>query len=324
MYKVDWKILFEGKKVFKLNFLQSVEIHESVDILSDTAVIKLPGSMIGKQLEVETKLKVGDKVTIELGYNGNLKTEFKGFLQSISTDDGSITLTCEDGIYQTRISVKDKEFVNCTSKDVAQYVVDQVNLSLTHKITLICDCEMKYDKFVVSKANGHDVLSKLQEESKGNIYMKGNELHFHHAYLEKFGETSFDFFMNIEKNELKYRRADDRKFEVEVEGIGKDGKRTVVPVGTTGGEKRSVKISGVTDKTTLQKRGEEELKYLVFDGYEGSFTGWLIPDCHPGYSCKIKDQDYEFKSGTYYVVAVTTTASESGVSRKVELGRELA
>ena len=322
MHNIDWHIKI-GK--FKLMFLESVEIQESVDILSDTATIKLPGSMLNKQLEIESKIKRGDEVLIEFGYDNNLKTEFKGYLESILTDDGSITLTCEDGIYKTRISIPDKEFKNCTSKDIAQYVVDQCNKSLpdADKITLVCDYELQYDKFVVSKANGRDVLNKLQEDTKGNIYMKGSELHFHPAYVEKFGDVKYDFAINIEKSDLKYRRADERKFEVEVEGISIDGKRTVVTVGTTGGEKRSIKISGVTEATALKKRGEEELKYLVFDGYEGGITGWAIPECHPGFSAMVVDKDYEFKTGTYYVVSVITMVGESGISRKIELGRKL-
>ena len=321
MFNICWHIKI-GK--YRLQFLESAEIHESVDILSDTATIKLPGSMLNKQLEVESKIKRGDPVLIEIGYDDHLKTEFEGFLENISTDDNSIILSCEDGIFQTRVSVKDKEFKNATTKDIAGYLISEINKISTTKLSLSCDYEMKYDKFVISKASAYDVLKKLQEESKGNIYMKGTVLHFHPAYIEKFGDVTYDFSVNIEKSDLKYRRADERKYEVEVEGIGRDGKRTVVTVGTTGGEKRSVKISGVTDKETLKKRGEEEMKYLVFDGYEGSITGWANPICHTGYSAKIVDKDYEVKTGAYYVNAVTTTVDSGGIARKVQLGRKLS
>jgi len=322
-YNINWHIKIGS---YKLALLDSLEVIESVDLLSDTARIVLPGSSMNRQLEIEKKIKRGDPVEIQVGYDSDLKTEFTGFIENIATDDSSITLSCEDGIFLTRVSVKDKEMKNCTSKDVAQYVVDQVNLSLPadQRLSLECDYQMQYDKFIINKANGRDVLKKLQEETKGNIYMKGRVLHFHPAYIEKFGEVTFDFAVNIEKSDLKYRRADERKYEVEVEGIAEDGKRTVVTVGTTGGEKRSVKISGVTSREALKKRGEEEMKYLVFDGYEGSLTGWLIPEVHPGYSAKINDKDYEYKNGTYYVISVTTTLNDQGGVRKVQIGRKLS
>ncbi len=318
-----WKIQL-GK--YQLKLLDSCEIVESVDLLSDTATIKLPASALNKQLEIESKIKRGDLVEISIGYDKEIKSAFKGFIERITTDDSSISIICEDGIFITRQAVKDKEMKSCTSKDIAQYVVDQVNKSLPsdQKISLSCDYELKYEKFTISKANGRDVLLQLQEDSKGNIYMKDRVLHFHPAYVEKFGEVKYDFAVNIEKSDLQYHRADDRKYEVEVEGISLKGKRTVVTVGTTGGEKRSVKVSGVTDEASLKKRGEEELKYLVFDGYEGSITSWLIPEVHPGYSAKITDKDYEYKSGTYYVVKVTTTFGESGGVKHVEIGRKLS
>lgn len=321
MFNIDWHIKI-GK--YKLLYVDSVEIHKSVDVLTDTATIVLPGQALNKALEIESKIKRGDTVLIELGYDGSLTTEFEGYLESIASDDGSITLKCEDGIFQTRISVPDKEMKDCTSKDVANYLITEINKTAVNKLSLECNYEMKYDKFIISKAMAYDVLKKLQDESKGNIYMKGNVLHFHPAYLEKFGEVTYDFAVNIESSELTYRREDERKYQVEVEGIGRDGKRTVVLLGTTGGEKRSVKIAGVTDQETLKKRGEEELKYLVYDGYEGGITGWHIPIVEPGYSAKILDDDYEYKTGTYYVVAVTTSAGEGGIVRKVELGRKLA
>jgi len=323
MFVMNWKIQL-GKYLLKL--LDNVEIVESVDVLSDVATIKLPGSALNKQLEIESKIKRGDPVEISIGYDKDVKSVFKGFIERISTDDSSISIVCEDGIFLTRVAVKDKEMKNCTSKQIAQYVVDQVNLSLPadQKLSLNCDYELKYDKFVIRKANGRDVLNKLHEDTKGNIYIKDRVLHFHPAYVEKFGDVSYDFAVNIEKSDLQYRRADERQYEVEVEGISLDNKRTIITLGTTGGEKRSIKISGVTDKETLKKRGEEELKYLVFDGYEGSITSWLVPEAHPGYSAKITDKDYEYKTGTYYVVSVTTNFSQAGGVKKVQIGRKLA
>jgi hypothetical protein len=323
MFDMTWKIQLGG---YLLKLLESVEIVESVDLLSDTAIIKLPATALNKALEIESKIKRGDVVDIQLGYDNSLKSEFKGFIERISTDDSAITIICEDGIFLTRVPVKDKEMKNVTSKDVAQYVVDQVNLSLPadKKISLSCDYELKYDKFVINKANGRDVLNRLQEDTKGNIYMKDRTLHFHPAYVQKFGDVKYDFSVNIEKSDLQYRRADDRRYEVEVEGVGSDGKRTVVTLGTTGGEKRTIKVSGVTDSESLKKRGQEELNYLVFDGYEGSITGWMVPEVHPGYSAKITDQDYEYKSGSYYVVTVTTTFDSNGGVKKVQIGRKLS
>jgi hypothetical protein len=316
MYDISWHITLGG---YSLKLLDSAEIHASVDLLADTATIKLPAMNLNKSLGVESKLKIGDAVVIQAGYDGKLETEFEGFIQRIATDDGSITLGCEDGLYQFRKPVPDKAFSASTVKDVAGYVAGQIG-----GFSVVCDYSFTYDKFIITQATGYDVLKKLQEESKANIYLKGSELHIHPAYTEKFGEASFDFARNIEKSSLTYKRADERKFEVEVEGIAKDGKRVSVVIGTPGGDKRSIKIYGVSDTAALKSRGEEEMKRISYDGYEGSITCWFKPICRPGYTVNLKDEDYPEKDGGYYVPAVTTKISQAGIERTIQLGQRLS
>lgn len=315
MYNTIWDIKI-GK--YKLLMVEEVEIHSSVDLLADSATINLPATNLNKRLDVESKIKIGDPVTIAFGYQPDLITEFEGYVQRISTDDGSIELHCEDGIYLTRKAIDDKVFTNATVSDIINYIANQIG-----GISVNCDVTIGYDSFVISRATGYDVLDKIQEDTKANIYMKGKELNVHYPYVERLGDVTYDFQRNVEKSDLTYKRAEQRKFQVEVESIGKDGKRIVETVGTTGGDKRTKKVYGITSREALKKIGENELSKLVYDGYEGSLTGWLRPILTPGYSAKVKDPDYPEKEGSYYVVAVTTSISSSGGVRKVQLGRRL-
>jgi len=317
MYKnIDWHIEL-GK--YNLFALETCEIHSSVDLLADTATIVLPATSLNKKLEIESKIARGNTVLIQAGYDNKLETEFEGFIDHINTDGGSVTIFCEDSLFLTRKPISDKQFKSTNLPELVAYVASQVG-----GLTTDCDFNFTYDKFVISKATGYDVLKKLQEETKANIYMKGSVLHVHPAYIEKFGEETYDFSVNIERGNLSYKKANEKKFLVEVEGIAKDGKRVTVKVGTPGGDKRSVKLYGVSSKAALTARGEEEIKRLSYDGYEGSFVGWLIPVVRPGYSCKIIDTEYPEKDGVYYVVAVTTTLSDSGGVRKIQPGKKLS
>ena len=302
---------------YKLGLLESVEIHKSVDLLADTAVIKVPGAVYNQALDIEDKVKVGDRVTIKLGYD-NPVTEFEGYLQRIDTDDGFLTFNCEDGIFLMRKPVPDKQFNKTTVKEIAEYCLSEIGMK-----DLNCSCDVSYEKFVIKNANAYDVLKKIQDDTKANIYMKGTQLNIHPPYIEKGGDVYYDFAKNIESSDLKYRNKDDRRFEVTVEGVGLDGKKQTVNVGVTGGEKRTVIVSSPMSPDDLRKRGEAEMKYLTYDGYEGSITGWMIPFVEPTYSAHIHDREYEYKNGSYYVVSVTTVFSENGGSRKVALGIKL-
>lgn len=304
---------------YKLGLLESVEIHKSVDLLTQTAVIVLPGIVYNQSLDHEKYIKVSDKVLVKLGYDGELINEFEGYVQRIDTDNDSLTINCEDNMYLTRKPVKDKQFVNTSVKAIAEYCLSEIGFK-----ALECSYDITFQKFVIKSANAFDVFKKLKEDTKAQIYMVGDTLHIHPPYIEKGGDVVYNFSINIEESDLKYRKQDDRKFEVEVEGVGMDGKRKKVTVGVTGGEKRTIKVANVMSDAELKKRGEAELQYLSYDGYEGSITGWLIPYVEPTWSAKIIDKDYEEKTGTYYVNAVTTSLSKEGDIRKVELGRKLA
>lgn len=311
-----WEI-YIGK--FRLGLLDSVKIHRSVDLLADTAEVRLPATVLNKMLDIESLIRRGDRVRIVLGYDDVMTEEFSGFLQEISVNGGNITLNCEDALFLLRKPVGDIELKNTTLKSLLEHIVRETGIGAS----VNCSYEFNYEKYVISRASGYDILKKVQEETKANIYMKGSVLHVHPAYEELFGRVVYDFSQNVEKDNLTYKRADERKFEVEVEGMTKGGQSVKVLTGTTGGDRRSVKVYGVTDPVLLKKRGEEELKYLVYDGYEGDFTTWLLPYCDAGYSAELRDKEYPHKDGKYYVTAVTTEFSQNGGIRKVQLGRKL-
>ena len=181
MYKMCHKITVGN---YKLLLLESVRIVRSVDTLADTAEIVLPGMVHNEAIDIEDKIKVGDAVKIELGYNGRLRSEFEGYVQRIGTDGGNITIECEDPIYKFRTGVKDKQYTSADVKVILKDICQQCG-----GFELSCDYSFKYDKFVVRNATGFDVLRKIQDEVKPNIYLKGNTLHVHPKYSEIFGEA---------------------------------------------------------------------------------------------------------------------------------------
>lgn len=306
---------------YRIMAIESVSIRKSVESLADVATIVLPGTYINKAIDVESKIKQGDKVRIKLGYLNNVKEEFNGYLNTVQTDEQTVKLECEDSIFLFRKEVGNKELKNASVKDILQYVVSEVD----EKYSVSCDYEFKYDKFVINKANGYDILKKIQEETKANIYFKDDVLHVHPQYSEIANEKKvvFDFAVNVEKSSLKYKKENERKYLIEVEGVGKDGKRITTTVGNIGGEKRSIKIYGVTDKASLEKRGKEELSQVVYTGFEGSFTGWLVPYVEPTYKIELRDSEYPTKNGEYYVVATKVSFSSSGGVREISIGKKI-
>ena len=305
---------------YKLGMLDKVEIHKSVEQLADTAVITLPASQYNKALEVEDKLKRGDAVTIVFGYKeSGMEKEFDGWLQRISTDGGNIKLHCEDDLFRFRKEIPNEVLKQVSLQTLLQKVINGCGLNL--KVN--CSYSWTYDKFVINNASGFDVLKKVQEECGADIYVSGGELHVHPPGEKMYDERFYDLAINVEEEGLTYRRAEDKKVKVVVKALLPDGTIKEVETGSTGGEKIEIKCA-TSDEASMKARGELEVKRRTFDGYEGSITGWLIPMCRPADSVTIRDKDYPYKDGTYFVNSVATEFGKEGGKRKIDLGFRLS
>ena len=72
-----------------------------------------------------------------------------------------------------------------------------------------------------------------------------------------------------------------------------------------------------------RKIAENEHTIWCYDGYEGSFTGWLVPFVEPGDAVRLRDKDYPTKEGVYYVTGTEISFSKEGGKRTISLGRWL-
>ena len=316
MLRMDFDIRIGS---YRLKMVDAVKVKHSVEQLSDTATITLPAMVEGKAIEIEDKLKVGNAVTIQLGYDDRLLTEFKGYLKAINTDGGNLTLECEDAIYLFDKKVADVELTGISMKNLLEKVVRQVDPSYKVKT----EFEFTWDKFVFYHATARDVLKKVQDETKANIWFRGDTLHVQPQYAQASGKTVvFDFSRNIESSSLKYRKASDRKVEVTVELTDAEGKKKTVKYGADGG-KTIKRVGHGVSETEAKKIAENEYNLWCYDGYEGSFTGWLVPFVEPGDAVRLRDADYKEKEGVYYVTGTEISFSKEGGKRTVNLGRKL-
>ena len=315
MYQLNWDINFKNKSGdWTLGILAECEIEKSTKNLADFATIVLPEAHYNKVLNVQESIKRGDEVRIRLGYDRDLLTEFEGYVKEIITQDSSLKIKCEDGLFLFRNGVSNKTFKATNVKTIAQYLIKSIDPSYK----LVCDYNIAYEKFTIYKATGYDVLKKIQEETGADIFfnMAKKELHIHPAYTQKTGEAFYSMQHNIESSSLEYKTAEDRKVEVTIESVGSDGKTVSYTTGTTGGEKITKKV-GRMNKAAIKMIADVEYKNKMAPGYEGSFDGWLIPYVEPGYTIGIDDKDYPYKNDNYYCESVVTKFSESGGVRTV-------
>ena len=315
MYLLTWDITIGN---YRVQTLKTVKITTSVLNLSDTATIELPGQYLNNWHQIENKIKVGNAVTIRLGYDGLLETEFTGYLKRIGRDNNSLTLECEDALYLLDKTVEDMEYKSISLKDLLQKVLAQVD----SEMKVDCNYDFTYEKMVVFKSTALDVLKKIHSDTKANIWFEGKTLHVHPVYQKKEGDDHviYDTEVNVQSNELKWKDETDRKVMVEVTYTNAKGQQKKKEFGTSGGVKVTVPVSA-GNEDDLKKADESNYKLWSYSGFEGSFTGWLIPIVKAGGSVRLRDK--ERPEGIYYVTGVEIEFGQSGAKRKVTLGRKL-
>lgn len=316
MYLLNWHITI-GK--YKVQTLKEVKITTSVLNLSDTATIELPGQYLNTWRKIEDKVHVGDAVTIQLGYDNDLETEFTGYLKRISRDNNSLVLECEDALYLLDKAVKDMEYKTITLKDLLQKILTQVD----SEMTVECDYDFTYEKLVVFKSKALDVLKKVHDDTKANIWFEGKTMHVHPVYQEQKGDKAviYDTEVNVQSNELKWKDKTDKKVMVEVKFTKPNGKLAKQEYGVSGGQKVTRYVDS-SNESDLKKAAENEYNLWNYSGYEGSFTGWLVPVVKAGGSVILRDKKRK-ENGKYYVIGVEIEFGQNGAKRKVTLGRKL-
>lgn len=314
MYLLNWDIAIGG---YKVKTLTEVKITTSVLNLSDTATITMPGQYLNTWRKIEDKVHVGDAVTIKLGYDNDLETEFTGYLKRISRDNNALVLECEDALWLTNKAVADMEYKSISLKELLTAVLAQVD----PEMTVECDYDFTYEKMVVFKSTALDVLKKVHEDTKANIWFEGKTLHVHPVYQQAKGDKPviYDTEVNVQSNELKWKDATDKRVMVEVKYIDSDGTLSTKQYGVNGGEKVTRYVNA-TD-SDLVKAAENEYNLWNYSGYEGSLTGWLVPVVKAGGSVRLRDK--ERPEGVYYVTGVEIEFGRNGAKRKVTLGRKL-
>jgi hypothetical protein len=319
---------------YSLKVVDSVTVVKSIENLSDTATVVLPGTYINRAIEragkrFEDIVHEGDEIEIWLGYDDNLAMEFKGYINAISTDKAAISLDCMDGLYLFKKTLKNRELKNVTLEGLLNGVVSEVNElnaadGRATSYTVECDYAFGYETFMIFKATAVNVLQKIQEETKANIYFVDDILHIHPPYqhIVNSNPVIYDFARNIETSDLKYVKLTEKKIEIEVKAFRPDGSMISAKYGNPGGIKITETINAESERD-LKTVAENGYNIWAYDGFEGDFTGWLIPYVDPAYKVELRDAEYPEKNGMYYVTATEVSLSSSGGKRKVSLGRRI-
>lgn len=307
-----------GSVTFKS--VNDVEIKRSIYNPAATATVKVPVTAVLKQsgeapahIETANVIKVGDRVEIRLGYDGQFNTEFTGYVKRLNYKV-PLEIECEDEYYQTRR-------VNCVYSKKETSLKDCLNTILPGvKIANCADLTLK--NFVINNKPGSWVLGYLKKEYGLTVFfdIDGN-LYAGKAHDVQGETVKYQLRYNVIKDDdLKFQLAQDVKLKVKAICYYKDGTKIEGEIGEEGGETKTLYYYDVKDAQELKALAQEELKRYSFDGYRGKIETFLIPYALPGMVAELDDPIYQERSGNYYIESTEVTFGTGGARRKVELG----
>lgn len=299
-----------GNYVFR-DRIASVQVKSSWKDLADTAVIKLPN--LARQSDgkrVEALIQPGDPVLIKLGYDGDLREEFRGYVSSVKPTI-PLELHCEDEMWQLKRRTVSESWRSTTLREVLEYLVPEANIDCPD-ITL---SPFRLDNVSVAKA-----LQKLRDEYLLTVYYRQGTLHVGFPYFEQLPTIYYHFQKNAVMEGLEYRRQEDVKVKVKVIGIMPNNTREEIEIGDGEGDTFTLHFYNKRG-AELRAVAEQKLAGMKYDGYRGHFIGFGVPRPVHGMVVDLRDDRYPERAGKFFVDTVTTTFQSDGFLRQIELGR---
>lgn len=311
-------ILFSAndiRKSFAMRRINSVEIESSWRMLTDTATITLPRNVMEfDRSKVRDVFKRGDAVTIYLGYNDRMYSEFSGYISQVSADI-PIELKCEDEMFMIK-----KIPVNFSSVDISLDVLLK-SIIKGYEIDALEGCELGKVRF--TKTNVGAVLEKLQSEFKIYTYIEPGtkKIVSGKIYADNSDEQAymFDLDRNIVSNDLVYRNKDDVRVKVTGTAI-KSGEKLEYSFGDEDADKNIDWQFLVSTQKDLEEAVKRMYDANKSDGFDGSFTGFGVPSVLHGRKARLVSTRYPDRDGVYYIEGVNKSFDTGGYRQQIKIG----
>ncbi len=297
-------------------------IRKDIKQLTQTAVVAFPKNIVFKndtKKKLADTLKTGDKVTIKLGYNSRLNTEFEGYIARIEQTI-PIRIHCEDQMFTLkRATVEPQVWESATLGEIIDYVAPNVQAE-------IVDRTINLGAFSVDRVSPATVFKYLQDNYNLSIFFKNNVLvvGFPYAFEPQAQIWVYDFQKNVPKdgNDLEYQTVDTYKIVVKAVSNLKTGKKLIVwlPYKGAEGDIRTLNFPEMSE-AELKKQAQAELDRFTYDGYRGRVNGFGFPVVQFTEVVRLRDNQFKDREANYFVDATEIEFDESTFRRSCTIGK---
>lgn len=329
-HNIDLRITINGNLQFHV--CNSIDINTSVQVLTNTAIIKLPrefryASQSGGSVDISGKsildfIKRLDPIKIEVGYDGNLELEFEGYITQINAEI-PLEIHCEDEMLMLKKAPK------VTKSFKTGDVKTMLKACLPSKYQLICNESYQVGQWVLKNMTPYELLDELKSKAGIRAYFESPTV-LRVGMIVDFvpkNKWSLNFSKNIRRgSDLKFERKSEHPLQVVVKTKDAKGKVLEYKTGDPGGDVTTINLPTGVAQSDLKFWAEKAHASRSFDGFKGGLSLWCEPRVKAGDSVELTRPMYQdgHQNGVYFVEESNLTVSFStGIKRTLKLGYRL-
>jgi hypothetical protein len=312
---------------------QSIHIESSVQVLSNTAKLELPREFrnavdpVGKSVNISGKsildfMKRGDAIKIEFGYDGDLQTEFDGYVANVGAEM-PLLLECEDEMFQLKKAPRITKFIKSGK------LIDILKAVVPAKYAIECNADYSIGKWLIEDATPYNVLEELREKAGIRAYFKTPGILCVGMIVDFKAETvhKYNFSETVRRgSNLKFEQKESKPIFLTVESKQANGTVLKITKGEKGGDEKTIKLWPNMTKSELELWADKQQMSVSYDGFEGALDGWCYPRTKPGDAAQLYRPFYKdrHQDGRYFIESVTIDVNGTdGIKRTNNLSYKL-
>lgn len=298
----------------------------SVNSFTDTCTISLPRTKylksekltteeIGEEAKHTYSFKENDKIAVKLGYDGNNKLRFMGFVKRVNMGI-PVEIECEGYSYQLYDVIFSKTYAKVSVKELLMDLTQGTEIVLSKEIPDIPLTNIRF-----KEATGIQVLEWLTKECKLSVYFNFNELYVGTMFGKKQEEIKISLGWNSVKDDGLKKRQVDKNLKIVIKEKNDKGevKKTKTDTKKYSNEK-AIKVKAGIPAEFLKQIAERLQTKENYKGYEGDITIFLEPYAEKGMVCEVIDKVFHERQGRYFIDSVSGEFGKGGGRQMIKLG----
>lgn len=324
MLRLSSHIRIEGDQTWEFTALNECVIVEDTGTLTDTCELVLPRHVKWQEntrKDGKPPIKRGDKITVRLGYDDELKIRFSGYVRSVDAKT-PVTIKCEDGMFLLKTKkAEPKAFKKASLKEIISHLLQGTNIDFK-----LIDDNIMVGDWRITKANVSEELQELKEKMMLSSYFRMIEgksvLYVGLAHpLDNRKKAVFKHGKNIISENFEYRDEEDIRVRVEAQSFDAKNKKITYEYGDKDGELIKIRVDGLS-KEELKKYAIQAIERYKQSGFKGSFETFGMPEVSKCDMVELYASDGN--SGTYLVKKNEIKFGQSGYRQNIELGNPIS